>query len=50
MKFINKDCVDHAERGKLDREVDMLKKLQHPHIVNMREAIDTPKILYLIME
>jgi len=34
----------------LETEVSILKKVQHPNIIALKEFIDTPKKLYLVME
>ena len=32
------------------REIKILSKLDHPHIIKLHESIDTPKYVYLVME
>jgi 5'-AMP-activated protein kinase catalytic alpha subunit len=32
------------------KEIQILKKLRHPHIIQLYEIIETPKELFLIME
>lgn len=34
----------------LDREVDILKRIQHKHIIAVVEIYETDKHLYLVME
>jgi len=34
----------------LEREIDIMKKLQHPNIIQLMEVIDSPDTLYLIIE
>ena len=34
----------------LDREVDILKRIQHPNIISVQEIYETDKYLYLVME
>ena len=35
---------------RVSREIHILKIVQHPHLVQLYEIIETPKKLYLIME
>lgn len=34
----------------LEREIDIMRKLRHPNIIQMTEVIDTPETLYLVLE
>jgi len=34
----------------LEREIDIMKKLQHPNIIQLMEVIDTPDTLFLVLE
>lgn len=34
----------------LDREVEILKRIQHPNIVSVKEIYENDKYLYLVME
>jgi len=34
----------------LEREIDIMKKLQHPNIIQLMEVVDTPDTLYLVLE
>lgn len=42
--------VDAADYERVSREIHILKIVQHPHVVQLYEIIETPKKLYLIME
>ena len=51
IKLYEKICIsDTQTRTSINREINLLKRLDHPHIVKLYEVIDTPKILYIIME
>ena len=39
-----------ADVERVSREIHILKIVQHPHVVQLYEIIETPKKLYLIME
>ena len=39
-----------ADVERVSREIHILKIVQHPHVVQLYEIIETPKMLYLIME
>ncbi|KAL4612648.1 hypothetical protein ACB092_08G215700 [Castanea dentata] len=45
---------ERMERKKMEervkREIEILKLLRHPHIIELYEVIDTPKKIYLVME
>ncbi len=42
--------IDPQRKQSVNREIQLLKKLSHPHIVKLHETIDTTKQLYLVME
>eukprot|EP00697_Spironema_sp_BW2_P016328 gnl/Spiro4/7508_TR3926_c0_g1_i1.p1 gnl/Spiro4/7508_TR3926_c0_g1~~gnl/Spiro4/7508_TR3926_c0_g1_i1.p1 ORF type:complete len:478 (-),score=71.96 gnl/Spiro4/7508_TR3926_c0_g1_i1:79-1512(-) len=42
--------IDIGDLERVTREIEILKVLKHPHIIQLYEVIDTPKNLYLIME
>lgn len=50
IKVIDKTRLDKVTAKKLSREVQIMKKLQHPNIVRLYEVIETPTDLCLIME
>lgn len=51
IKVYEKFKLMEAQRKKsVIREINVLKKLQHPNIMALYDVIDTPKQLYLILE
>lgn len=42
--------VDNADVERVSREIHILKIVQHPHIVQLYEIIETKTALLLIME
>lgn len=50
IKCISKKLIDKKELALLEREIDIMKKLQHPNIIQLMEVIDTPETLYLVLE
>jgi len=42
--------IDKKELSLLEREIDIMKKLQHPNIIQLMEVIDTSDTLYLVLE
>lgn len=42
--------TDPSKKKNVDREIDILKKLNHPHIVKMYDVIETSKQLNLVLE
>lgn len=47
VKCIEKHEIDSS---RLATEVDILRKVDHPHIIQLKEFFDTPDTLYLVME
>ncbi|CAK80597.1 unnamed protein product (macronuclear) [Paramecium tetraurelia] len=41
---------DESDVYRIAKEIEILKKLRHPHIIQIYEIIDTDKEIYLIME
>eukprot|EP00731_Ephydatia_muelleri_P029820 Em0021g343a len=50
MKIVNKDKPGSSAIQFLLREVEVLKRVSHPHIIKLEEVLDTPKKMYLVME
>eukprot|EP01118_Nematostelium_gracile_P002192 TRINITY_DN1241_c0_g1_i1.p1 TRINITY_DN1241_c0_g1~~TRINITY_DN1241_c0_g1_i1.p1 ORF type:complete len:497 (+),score=186.11 TRINITY_DN1241_c0_g1_i1:111-1493(+) len=50
VKCISKKLIDKKELALLEREIDIMKKLQHPNIIQLMEVIDSPDTLYLVLE
>jgi MAP/microtubule affinity-regulating kinase len=42
--------ADPSKKKNVGREIEILKKLDHPNIVKMFEVIETPKQLHLVLE
>ncbi|PRP87025.1 calcium/calmodulin-dependent protein kinase type 1D [Planoprotostelium fungivorum] len=50
VKVIDKIAVGKEKKEMLEREVDILKRIQHQHIIAVVEIYETSKHLYLVME
>ena len=51
IKILDKSKItDVNDVERVSREIHILKIVQHPHVVQLYEIIETPKKLYLIME
>ncbi|CAD8077667.1 unnamed protein product [Paramecium sonneborni] len=51
VKILEKARVqDESDVCRIAKEIDILKKIRHPHIIQIYEIIDTAKDIYLIME
>ncbi|KAJ3064671.1 hypothetical protein HDU98_011943, partial [Podochytrium sp. JEL0797] len=46
------DAINHAQLQKVKREIAILKKINHPNVVGLREVIDDPEAekMYLVLE
>jgi len=49
IKMIDKDSIKE-KKEMLEREVDILKRIQHPNIIAVVEIYETPRYLNLVME
>lgn len=50
VKVINKKDLGKDYEKNLKMEVDILKKVNHPNIIALKELFDTPDKLFLVME
>jgi len=51
IKVLEKErIVERADVERVAREISILKKLRHPHVIQLYEIVETPRQLYLIME
>lgn len=50
VKVIDKTKLDAATKIQMLQEVQLMKLVQHPHVVRLYEVIDTQTKLYLILE
>ncbi|XP_053551430.1 serine/threonine-protein kinase MARK2-like [Bombina bombina] len=50
IKIVDLTRLDSARLETVCREVNFLRSLNHPNIVKLYEAIETKKVLYLVME
>jgi len=51
IKILEKKKIkEEADVERVTREINILKMIRHPNIIQLYEIIETPKQLYLIME
>eukprot|EP00829_Urostomides_striatus_P014491 TRINITY_DN4306_c0_g1_i3.p1 TRINITY_DN4306_c0_g1~~TRINITY_DN4306_c0_g1_i3.p1 ORF type:complete len:484 (-),score=139.28 TRINITY_DN4306_c0_g1_i3:11-1462(-) len=50
VKFVDKSAVSPEEEQKLFREIEILKQLDHPHIVKLYEFYSDSKFYYMITD
>jgi MAP/microtubule affinity-regulating kinase len=50
IKIIDKTVLQPKQLQKLYREVRILKKLNHPHIIQLYEVLESDTCLYLVLE
>ena len=51
MKILEKEKItEEADVERVSREIQILKMIRHPNIIQLYEIIETPRQLYLIME
>ena len=50
MKIVDKKSLDFENLTKIEREIQILQKLDHPFIVKLYEVIRTNRYLYIVTE
>lgn len=51
IKILEKSKItDVADVERVTREINILKQVRHPNIIQLYEIIETPKQLFLVME
>ncbi|KAM4723197.1 serine/threonine-protein kinase 33 [Rhinophrynus dorsalis] len=50
MKKVNREKAGSSAVKLLEREVSILKRVNHEHIIHLEEVFETPKRMYLVME
>jgi 5'-AMP-activated protein kinase catalytic alpha subunit len=51
LKSLNKECLtDEVQKHKLMKEVNLLLKMRHDHVVKIYETIETKKHIIIVME
>lgn len=50
IKIIDKTRLDSSDLEKLNREVQIMKLLNHPHIIKLYQVMETKDMLYIVTE
>ncbi|XP_046382501.1 serine/threonine-protein kinase SIK3 homolog isoform X2 [Ischnura elegans] len=50
VKIIDKTKLDEENLKKIFREIQIMKKLRHPHIIRLYQVMETEKMIYLVTE
>ena len=51
IKILNRNKIRSLDMGeKVKREISLLKKMHHPHIIRLYEVIDTPTDIFMVLE
>nr|CAD2163520.1 unnamed protein product [Meloidogyne enterolobii] len=50
IKIVDKRRLDANNLAKIYREIEVLKRLRHPHIVRLYQVMETNNMLYLVTE
>lgn len=50
VKFIEKKFVDKADLALLGREIDIMKKVKHANVLQLKEVFETDDVIALVME
>ncbi|KAF0735686.1 hypothetical protein AaE_009064, partial [Aphanomyces astaci] len=51
IKILNRNKIRSLDMSeKVRREIGLLRKMQHPHIIRLYEVIDTPTDIFMVLE
>lgn len=50
IKIIDKTKLNEENLAKIFREVHIMKRLRHPHIIRLYQVMETDKMIYLVTE
>ncbi|XAR48319.1 Non-specific serine/threonine protein kinase [Bertholletia excelsa] len=50
IKFLDCQSIGASDAEKVRREINILRLFSHPHIVRLYEVLETPSIIYVVME
>ncbi|XP_022872085.1 SNF1-related protein kinase catalytic subunit alpha KIN10-like isoform X2 [Olea europaea var. sylvestris] len=50
IKILDRESINNLDADKVRREINIMKRLSHPHIVRLFEVIDTQSKVYVVME
>lgn len=50
IKIIDKTKLSEENLAKIFREVHIMKRLRHPHIIRLYQVMETEKMIYLVTE
>ncbi|RXN02854.1 serine threonine- kinase SIK2-like protein [Labeo rohita] len=50
IKIIDKTRLDESDLKKINREVQIMKLLKHPHIIKLYQVMETKDMLYIVTE
>lgn len=51
IKILNRRKLAHMDMGlKLNREIDILSSINHPHVIRLYEVIETDSDIYVVIE
>jgi serine/threonine-protein kinase SIK2 len=48
IKIIDKTQLDPSNLEKVYREVEIMKQLEHPHIVKLYQVMETKNMIYMV--
>uniref|UniRef100_A0A1I7WWY1 Serine/threonine-protein kinase kin-29 n=1 Tax=Heterorhabditis bacteriophora TaxID=37862 RepID=A0A1I7WWY1_HETBA len=50
LKMVDKTAIDEENLLKVEREIRILKSIEHPHIIKLYEVIRTDRYIYIVTE